>query len=114
MMKITPKRLEAAQAAVTADHQERDRSMEPSASPSRQRLSRAYQSPARLGWLRGLYAQNSRRHNLEAVVAYGSYKSSSHAGSPANEATHIGVMRARPRAPSRPWEDEGGATLAAA
>ena len=67
----------------------RSRSMEPSASPSRQRLSRAYRD--RLDWdgFRDLYYPDSRRHNLEAVVAYGSYKSSSHAGS-ANQSTISG------------------------
>ena len=97
---------EAAQAAVTADHQERDRE-----AWNLPRPPWAYR--ARLDWdgFRDLYYPDSRRHNLEAIVAYGSYKRSPHAGSPANEATSIkGDASSTEAPPLDEWEDEGGAT----
>ena len=66
-----------------------------------------------LDWdnFRDLYYPDSRRHDFEAIVAYGAYKRSTHAGSPANEATHFNGEASSTEAPSLDeWEDEGGAT----
>ena len=68
----------ASEAAVRADHEERDRKA--------WNLPRATAKPASaarhrdgLSWdeFRDLYYPNSRRHTLEAIVAYGEYKRSS-------------------------------------
>ncbi len=113
MVQLLPETLtEAAQAAVTADHLERDReAWNLPRAPVDSVVHGAYRD--RLDWngFRDLYYPDSRRHNLEAIVAYGSYKGSPHAGSPANEATHIKGDASSTEAPSLDeWEDEGGAT----
>jgi hypothetical protein len=59
-----------------------------------------------LDWddFRELYYPDSRRHDLTAIVAYGSYKRSTHAApQPAREA------KAAEEPPLDEWEDEGGA-----
>jgi hypothetical protein len=103
---------EAAQAAVTADHQERDReAWNLPRAPVDSVVRGAYRD--RLDWdgFRDLYYPDSRRHNLEAIVAYGSYTRSPHAGSPANEATDVKGDTSSTEATSlEEWEDEGGAT----
>ena len=83
---------EAAQAAAQAEHLERDREA--------WNLPRAPAEPVSPGthrdgldWngFRDLYYPESRRHNLEAIVAYGSYRRSllaaqpSERGSPSDE-----------------------------
>ena len=103
---------EAAQAALKADHLERDReAWNLPRAPVDTVFHGIYRD--RLDWdgFRDLYYPDSRRHNLEAIVAYGSYKRSTHAGSPANEATHINGEASSTEALSLDeWEDEGGAT----
>jgi hypothetical protein len=59
-----------------------------------------------LDWddFRELYYPDSRRHDLTAIVAYGSYRRSSHAApQPAREA------KAAEEPSLDEWEDEGGA-----
>jgi hypothetical protein len=101
---------EAAQAAVTADHQERDREAGNLPRAPLEAVSPGVHRDG-LDWdsFRDLYYPDSRRHNLEAIVAYGSYKRSPHADSPANEATMSRVMRARPK----PRRSTSGKTRAA-
>jgi hypothetical protein len=97
---------EAAQADVTADHQERDRE---AWNLPRASTDGAYRAPLDWDGFRDLYYPDSRRHNLEAIVAYGAYKRSSLDGSRANEATSIKAGASPPEALSLDeWEDEGG------
>jgi hypothetical protein len=64
------------------------------------------------GGFRDLYYPDSRRHNLEAIVAYGPYKRSPHAGSPANEAAYLNGDPISTEVVSLDgWEDGGGASL---
>jgi hypothetical protein len=79
----------AAQAALPGDHRESDLHGD------------------RLAWdgFRELYYPDSRRHDLAAIVAYGSYKRSSYAAPlpvPAAMAAEV--------PPLDEWEDEGGAS----
>ena len=58
-----------------------------------------------------MYYPDSRRHNLEAIVAYGAYKRSPHAGSPANKAAYLNGDPISTDAVSLDeWEDEGRAS----
>jgi hypothetical protein len=61
---------------------------------------------------RDLYYANSRRHNFEAIVAYGAYKMSPRAGAqPVGEAAHLtGDAGSIEALPVEEWEDEGGAS----
>ena len=109
---LTETLTEAAQAALTADHLERDReAWNLPRAPVDSVSHGAYRDGLDWDGFRDLYYPDSRRHNLEAIVAYGAYKRSPHAGSPANEATHIKGDASSTEAPSLDeWEDEGGAT----
>jgi hypothetical protein len=78
----------AVHGALPADHRERDSEVHGD----------------RLDWdgFRELYYPDSRRHDLRALVAYGSYKRSPHAAPPpAREAEEPSLDE---------WEDEGGAS----
>jgi hypothetical protein len=72
-------------------------------------------APAGLDWqaFSAAYFPGRRRHNLEAVAAYGVYRRSHPGAVPASDepvriAPGRGVSGARAL---RDWEDEGGATL---
>ena len=113
MVQLLTKRLsEAGQAALKADHLERDRkAWNVPRAPVDTTLHGAHRD--RLDWdgFRDLYYTDSRRHNLEASVAYGAYKKSPLAGSRANEATSIKAGASPTEALSLDeWEDEGGAS----
>jgi hypothetical protein len=78
----------AAQVALPADHRERGKD----------------DHGDQLDWddFSALYYPDSRRHDLPAIVAYGSYKTSPHAAPrPAREAEEPSLDG---------WEDEGGAS----
>ena len=80
----------AAQAALLADHRERDSEVHGD----------------QLDWdgFRDLYYPDSRRHDMTAIVAYGSYKRSAHAAPrPARDTV------AAEETSLDEWEDEGGA-----
>lgn len=68
---------EGARAAVVADHLERDREAWNLPIAPAETASRGTH-PDGLDWngFRDLYYPQSRRHNLEAIVAYGSYRRS--------------------------------------
>lgn len=67
---------------------------------------------AGLDWagFRDLHYPASRRHNLEAIVAYGAYKSTSLAGpQPTSEAARAkGDATSAEALSLQDWEDEGG------
>jgi hypothetical protein len=72
-------------------------------------------APAGLDWdgFSAVYFPERRRHDLEALVAYGAYRRS-HSGTAlsADERTRIGPGRdANGARALRNWENEGGATL---
>jgi hypothetical protein len=82
---LTETLTEAAQTALTAEHQ--------------------------LDWegFRDLFYPNSRRHHLEAIVAYGAYKRLPLAGpQPASEAARPKRAASTKAASLAEWEDEGG------
>jgi hypothetical protein len=90
---------ETAQAAVRADHLERNREA--------WNLPRASREPLppephrdRLDWdgFRDLHYPDSRRHNLKAIAAYGVYK----------RPPRVEGDATAERAPLEEWEDEGG------
>ena len=106
---LTETLIEDAQAALAADHLERDREAwnlpqaPVTVSPGVHRDG--------LDWdgFRDLYYPDSRRHNFEAIVAYSAYKKSTHAGWRANEATPMKGDASLPEALSLDkWADEGG------
>ena len=102
----------AAQAALKADHLERDR-VAWNLPRDPVEIVSYEESRDGLDWdnFRDLYYPDSRRHDFEAIVAYGAYKRSTHAGSPANAAIHFNGEASSTEAPSvDEWEDEGGAT----
>lgn len=93
----------ASQAAVNTDHQERDRQAwnlpRASVRTAPRRLPRD-----ELDWdsFRDVYYPSTRRHDFEAIVAYGNYKRSPQADLPDADASD---------APSlAEWEAEGGTT----
>jgi hypothetical protein len=100
------------QAVLGADHQERNRQA--------WNLPRAKKTVSYgthrdgLDWddFRGLYYPNSRRHNFEAIVAYGAYKRSPQAGAQSvSEAARLhGGPISTEAASLGEWEDEGGAS----
>jgi hypothetical protein len=102
----------AAQAALDPDHQERDREA--------WNLPRGVETVSYrthrdgLNWddFRDLYYPDSRRHNFEAIVAYGAYKMSPQAGAQSvSEAAHLqGGPISTEGASLGEWEDEGGAS----
>jgi hypothetical protein len=109
---LTETLTEAAQAALKADHLERDREAWNLPRAPVEAVSPGVHGDG-LDWdgFRGLYYPDSRRHNFEAIVAYGAYKKSTNAGSRANEATAIEGDASPPEALSLDeWEDEGGAS----
>ena len=100
-----------AHAALDADHQERNREA--------WNLPRAAQTVSyrthrdELDWneFRDSYYPNSRRHNFEAIVAYGAYKRSLRAGSQPSEGAHLKYGPLSTEAVSLDeWEGEGGAS----
>ena len=100
----------AAQAALDADHQERDREA--------WNLPRAVQTVSYkthregLDWeeFRDRYYPNTRRHNFEAIVAYGAYKRSPRAGAQPSERARLKHALISDDAVSLDeWEGEGGA-----
>jgi hypothetical protein len=109
---LTETLTDAAHAALKADHLERDReAWNLPRAPAEAVSSGGHQDGLDWGGFRDLYYPDSRRHNLEAIVAYGAYKRSTHAGSPVNEATQFNGKAGSTAAPSLDeWEDQGGAT----
>ena len=103
---------EAAEAALKADHWERDRvGWNLPRDPVEIVSYDDYRDGLDWDDFRDLYYPDSPRHNLEAIVTYGAYKRSPHAGSSASEATDIKGDASSTEAPSLDeWEDEGGAT----
>jgi hypothetical protein len=65
-----------------------------------------------LDWdgFRDLYYPDSRRHNLEAIVAYGAYKKSSPVAEHMSEPAHVQGDSSADAASLDEWEDEGGAS----
>ena len=103
----------ASEAAVRADHEERDRKAWnlPRASVTTASKTRHRDG---LNWdeFRDLYHPNSRRHNLGAIVAYGEYKRSSSASG--TEVTpHMSDVKSTDAPSLEEWEAEGGTTLPA-
>jgi hypothetical protein len=103
---------DAAQAALKADHLERDReAWNLPRAPAEAESPGVHRDGLEWDGFRDLYYPDSRRHNLKAIVAYGAYKTSTHAGSPTNEAAHINGKASSTEALSLDeWEDEGGTT----
>ena len=99
----------AAHAAIAADHAERDRE---AWNLPRAPVGAAFRRPHRegLNWddFRDLYYPDSRRHNLEAIVAYGDYRSTSRRQS-GREAAPLEEAVSTDAEPLGEWEDEGGA-----
>jgi hypothetical protein len=96
---LTETLTEAAQVAPRADYLERDRE---AWNLPRASMETVPQEPYRdrLDWdgFRDLYYPDSRRHNLEAIVAYGAYKRSPLASpQPASKAARLSVRRSRPK-----------------
>lgn len=109
---LTETLTEAAQAALKADHLERDREAWNLPRAPVEAVSPGVRRDG-LDWddFRDLYYPGSRRHDLEAIVAYGAYRQSTHAGSRANEATPVKRATSPPEALMLDeWEDEGGAS----
>ena len=108
---LTETLTEAAQAAVSADHLERDREAWNLPRAARETL-RQEPHRDRLDWdeFRDLYYPDSRRHNLTAIVAYADYKRPPLAGrQPAGEAAHAkGDSISTESVSLEEWEDEGG------
>jgi hypothetical protein len=87
----------AAQATLAADRRERDRE--------------AHRDELNWDGFRDLYYPDSRRHDLKAIVAYGSYKKSPRVGpQPASEVHPQGAAIATEAPSLDEWEDEGGAS----
>jgi hypothetical protein len=103
----------AAQEALWADHLERDREAWNLPRASVETVSHGAHRD-RLDWdgFRDLYYPDSRRHNYEAIVAYGAYTRSHSAGAqPVSEAPHLTANAGSIEAlPVEEWEDEGGAS----
>ena len=78
-------------------------------------VTRGAQAPAGLDWqaFSAAYFPGRRRHDLEALTAYGAYRRSGAVGTDSS-AVAAGVETgrgARGATALRNWEDEGGATL---
>lgn len=106
---------EAAQAAQSADHVERDRAAWnlPRAS---ERTVPASAHRGGLDWdgFRESYYPDSRRHDLKAIAAYGAYKKSLLANArSASGAAGVSEAIATEAVPLGEWEDEGGASRVA-
>jgi hypothetical protein len=76
----------ASQAALRADHEERDREARNLPRASVPAFRRAHRDGLDWDHFRDVYYPDSRRHNFEAIVAYGAYKRSHHGRSQASEA----------------------------
>lgn len=63
-----------------------------------------------LGWqaFSAAYFPDRRRHDFEALIAYGAYRRSGGVDVPASAITDIAGNGARDRAAVESWEDEGG------
>lgn len=88
---------EAAQAAAKADHLERDREAWNLPRVPAETVSRGTPGDG-LDWngFRDLYHPDSRRHDLEAIVAYGAYRRHSRpAAQPSERTSSSEVMRCR-------------------
>ena len=101
------------EAAVRADHEERDRKAwnTPRASATTAPKKRHRDG---LNWdeFRDRYYPNSRRHTFAAIAAYGDYKRSS--SLPGTEVTsHMSDVRSTGTPSLEEWEAEGGTTLPA-
>ena len=108
---LTKTLTKAAQAAVRADHLERDReAWNLPRAPVETALRGTYRDGLDWNGFRDLYYPGSRRHNLKAIVAYGAYKGSSPGGQqPAGEAAQLKGDATSTEAVSLDgWEDEGG------
>ena len=83
---LTETLTEAAQGALTADHLERDREAWNLPRAPAEAVSPGTHRDG-LDWngFRDLYYPGSRRHDLEAIVAYGAYRRQSWPHSPASE-----------------------------
>lgn len=99
----------AAQAALRADHQERDRE---AWNLPRASVETVSHGAHRLDWdgFRDLYYPDSRRHNLEAIVAYGAYKRYPSAGAQPVSAAVTADAGSIEALRVEDWEDEGGAS----
>ena len=107
---LTEPLTDAAQAAVKADHLERDREAWNLPRAPVEAVSPGVHRDG-LDWdgFRDLYYPDSRRHDFKAIVAYGAYKTSTHVGSTANEAAHFDGKASSTEALSLDeWEGEGG------
>ena len=110
MQTLTKPLTRAAQAALKADHLERDRVAWNIPRDPVEIVSHA-ESRDGLDWdsFRDLYYPSTRRHDFEAIVAYGDYKRSSRAGSPATEVIPLKGAAKSTDAPSlAEWEAAGG------
>ena len=105
---LTVRPTEAAlQAAVKADHQERDRKAWnlPRASVEAAEQVR-YRDGLEWDSFRDLYYPSTHRHDFEAIVAYGDYRRTvPHAGS---DAVLLNDVVSADAGPLGAWEDEGG------
>ena len=91
---LTETLTDAAQVAVTTDHQERDREAWNLPRASVGTLAHeAYRDELDWDGFRDLYYPDSRRHDLKAIVAYSAYKTS---------------LLADPQRALGAWEGEGG------
>ena len=102
---------DAAQTTLTADHRERDReTWNLPRAPVTTVADSAYRDGLDWDGFRDLYYPDSRRHNLEAIVAYGAYKTSP-GSQPVSGAVHLKGRAISTEALSvDEWEDEGGAS----
>ena len=102
---------EAAQTALPADNRERDReAWNLPRAPVKTVAEGAYRDGLDWDGFRDLYYPDSRRHDLEAIVAYGAYRTSP-GSQPASGAVHPKGRAISTEALSvDEWEDEGGAS----
>jgi hypothetical protein len=113
MQTLTKTLAGATQAALKADHWGRDR-VAWNLPRDPVEIVSYVESRDGLDWdsFRDLYYPDSRRHNFEAIVAYGAYKRSPQAGAQSvSEAAHPQGGPISTEGASRgEWEDEGGAS----
>jgi hypothetical protein len=89
--------MQSAQAALEAEHQTLDReAWNLPRTPAGTAPRRVFQRGLDWEGFRDLYYRDSRRHNYEAIVAYGAYKKTT---APTTEAPSVDA-----------WETEGGAS----
>ena len=101
---LTEPLTDAAQAALKADHLERDREAWNLPRAPVEAVSPGVHRDG-LDWdgFRDLYYPDSRRHDFKAIVAYGAYKRSTLAGpQPASDPISAGALSLEE------WEGEGG------